>query len=89
MVTSVISNASRAYLRIQPLGDGGYTVSPADPQQFSAAQGVGRRLEPDLVAMPSEVADTSSAISLKAIADELQTIRRLMMAREKRERDEA
>jgi hypothetical protein len=39
--------------------------------------------------MPSEVADTSSAISLKAIADELQTIRRLMMAREKRERDEA
>lgn len=80
-------SASKAYVRVQQNSNGGYDISLADLHQFSQAQGVGRRLEPELTPLPSEVSETSAAISLKAIADELQTIRRVMIAREKRERE--
>lgn len=50
---------------------------PADMSAFQTAQGVGQRLEPALTALPMDLAATSSAISLRAIADELAAMRHL------------
>lgn len=50
---------------------------PADMAAFQTAQGVGARLEPALTALPVDLAATSSAVSLRAIADELAAIRHI------------
>lgn len=69
---------SRAYLRINQTPEG-IEVHPADMPTFERAQGVGRRLEPDLTPMPLEVAATSAAISLRSIAEDLSLIRHMLM----------
>lgn len=73
---STFENCSKAYIRIVAT-DHGYQVKPAKMSEFSAAQGVGERLEPKLTPMPTEVALTSLAISMARIADDTETIGRI------------